>query len=358
MAGNDSSGKQKPLFTLQWHVTARCDQRCKHCYMHKSETYPSEIKNELSYEDCKKIVDDFVKTTSIWGFRPRISFIGGDPLLRKDLYQLIDYAYKKGAQVVVLGNPYHVTEESARKMKELGVCRYQVSIDGMEETHDYFRKPVSFKDSVRAIKILNKTGIRTAVMFTLSKKNSDDLLKVAELCCKLGVYEFDFARLIPIGNGADMMDELFSPAEMREFLLKVHNGYESLKKRYTTKFGTKENLWKPLYYELGLIKDKDIDSLDDNSDMVVGGCSIGINYIPVLADGTVYLCRRLPISIGKVPENSFRTIFINSKKADEMRHLHNYGCSKCRLCAVCRGCPAISKAITSNEFARDPQCWF
>lgn len=69
----------------------------------------------------------------------RINFTGGDPLLREDIFDLIGYARKKGILVGILGNPNHLDYETACKLKKLGVSRYQVSIDGLEDTHDRLR---------------------------------------------------------------------------------------------------------------------------------------------------------------------------------------------------------------------------
>lgn len=341
------------MFTLQWHVTARCDQACKHCYMIKGKNYLPEINNELSLLDCKKIIDDFSATVKRWGVKGRISFVGGDPLLRKDFFEILRYAKQKGLVTIILGNPYHVTEETAMKLKRLGVKKYQISIDGKENTHDIFRRKGSFKDSLRAIKTLQKYGIKTVVMFTLSKANAKDLIPVIRLVSKLNVDEFDFNRLVPVGNGSSFKKELFEPKEYRDFLINVLKEYNRLEGKTNTKFGRKENLWKLLYYELGLIKKPEIDS-----EINTGGCSMGLNYMCLLADGTVYLCRRIEKAIGKLPEQKIRDVFLKSRSYDEVRYSKNYEkCSRCELGKVCRGCPAVSNAVNGSYLTADPQCW-
>ena len=76
--------KYLPHFNLQWHITARCDQHCKHCYVFDSEFYASEVSNQLDSQACIRIIDDFASLRQRWGFLGMVSFSGGDPLLRED----------------------------------------------------------------------------------------------------------------------------------------------------------------------------------------------------------------------------------------------------------------------------------
>jgi radical SAM/SPASM domain protein of ACGX system len=344
--------KQERYFVLQWHVTAKCDQKCRHCYL-LDKSYKSELENELSFKDCQKVIDDLARTVNAWGVKGRISFSGGDPLLRKDFLELVKYARDHEIDIVILGNPYHINEITARKIKELGVSRYQISIDGMKKIHDFFRKKGSFKDSVRAIKVLKKAGVKTAVMFTLSNSNKSELIKVIRLVSKLGVDEFDFSRFVPIGSNKDF-SSIISNQEYHKLLLQVLKKYSRLEKKgCPTKFGRKESLWKLICFEKNIL-----GNLPCDHSTVFGGCSLAIRGLCILADGTVYGCRRLPVKIGKVPKQSVRDIFVKSPFLNKARKLENFKrCKKCSLVQYCRGCPAVAYSISGNPFSKDPSCW-
>lgn len=346
---------RRPHFTLQWHVTAKCDQNCAHCYSLGSPTYQSELKNELCHEDCIKIIDDFSKTFNYWGMPTRINFTGGDALLREDIYDLISYAIKKGSAVGILGNPNHLNHETAEKLKSLGVFRYQLSIDGLEETHDKLRgRKGLFKDTLRALQVLDDVGLPSVVMLTLSKVNANELIDIIRMVANKGVPIFDFARLVPFGAGEQLKDQMLTPNEYRALLLKVFEEYKNLQdNECSTYFGRKDHLWKLLYQELGLLK-----PLPKDKEIVYHGCGIGSCLLTILADGTVYSCRRLPIKIGMVPIQSIRNIFINSPEHNKLRELENLEkCSKCDLMQFCRGCPAVAYGATGDYMAPDPQCW-
>jgi len=290
-----------------------------------------------------------------WNVPLRINFTGGDPLLRKDIFSLIKYAKEKGIAVGILGNPNHLNYETAKQLKNLGVDRYQISIDGLASTHDSLRgKNGLFEKSIQAIRILKKVRIPSVVLFTLSKVNAKDLIEVIRVVAKEGVSIFDFARLVPIGSGKKLEEEMLTPEEYRDLLLRVLEEYKELKEKgCRTYFGRKDHLWCLLYKELGLLRFSPKDKCT-----IWGGCGIGSNILTVLADGTVYPCRRLPIKLGNLPQNSIEEIFFDSPELNEMRKIENMQkCKKCELIQICRGCPGVAYGVHGDYTAPDPQCW-
>jgi len=343
-----------PWFVIQWHITARCDQRCRHCYMvNNRQLYKREIENELPLSTCKKIIDSLIEFCKTAEARPIIYFTGGDPLLRPDFFEILEYASLRGIALKVMGNPFHLNPEKIRMLKRPGVKSYQVSIDGREELHDWFRKPGSFRATVEAIKVLKESGMKTVVMFTLSKKNACDLLDVMSIVSDLRVDVFSFARLTR-ATGDNNFEDDFSPLEYRELLLKVqgHMGYLTQQGSQTV-FDKKDHLWKLLLYEQGKFKPG-----PNLRQQVISGCHVGRSNLTVLADGTVFACRRFYSPIGKFPEQSVFDVFVS----DELNFYRNFErfekCSDCPLFYHCRGCPAVAYGASGGNFyAPDPQCW-
>ena len=342
-------------FVLQWHLTARCQERCRHCYMHDSPTFDSELENELGTRECMRILDDFTDMTRSMGVGARINFSGGDPLLRKDFFALAREASFRGFSVGILGNPHLLTPGMARRLLDSGVSRYQLSLDGLERTPDSLRgRAGAFRDALRAIKVLNDAGLPSVVMFTVSRLNAAELVRVIDLCARRKVRVFDFARLVPGGTGKGLAGALVTAQEYRQLLLDVLDKYRRLEARgCDTYFGRKENLWTLLYSELGLLP-----SLPHERGMIYSGCSVGSRIMTILADGTVLACRRLPVKIGKVPRQHLREIFINSKNHRQLRACERMEkCGKCELLPYCRGCMAVAHGAKGDFLAGDPQCW-
>jgi len=283
--------------------------------------------------------------------KPAIHFTGGDPLIRKDFFKLLEECKKRKILVTVLGNSYLITEKTALRLKKLGVARYQLSLDGLEKTHDYLRKKGSFKDAFRAYKILNKAGIKTICMFTLSKVNAKELIPVIHKIHGL-IDIFGFARIVPEGNAKELKKQMLTPIEYKKLLLKVQKVYEKLDGKTKTKYSRKDHLFKLLEWEQGKRK------INLKTKIVEDGCGAGITHLAILADGTILVCRRMPIILGNALKDNIADVFLNSTKLNEIRKIEKMEkCKKCELLRYCRGCPAVAYASTGNWNSPDPQCW-
>ncbi len=345
---------RKRTFTLQWHVTAHCPNNCTHCYLQNSEGYQSEIEDELNLEQCFNIVDDYYQMITDWGVAGRINFTGGDPLLKEGIIDLIDYAHGKGMIIGILGNGEDLNLEKVLELKKVGVTSYQVSIDGTEEIHDQFRQKGSFQKNLEAIALINQAGIRSVVMSTVSKENIKEFPEMVRTVAEAQADVFDFARLVPIGNGLSLKEEMVGQEEYRSFLLNLLDIYQGLEEEgFMTYFGRKDHLWKLLYQELGMFAPE-----CEDKKTIVTGCGIGINIVVIVANGNVYPCRRMPILLGKTPQENIRSIFIHSQELNKFREVERMEkCSTCDLLQYCRGCPAVAYGFSGSYFNPDPQCW-
>jgi radical SAM protein with 4Fe4S-binding SPASM domain len=342
----------KREFVVQTHLTAKCKENCSECYMKNSESFSNELLNGLSLDKWINVFDDFKGFSRKYNLSAVAYITGGDPLLFDGLYELLAYLNEIGVKVRMMGNP-GFTLETALKLKSLGVTRFQVSIDGStSEVHDELRsKRGSFNKAVKSVEILNKAGIESSVMATVSKKNYHSLLGLPRMMTDLGVFIFNFARLVPFNESS--RDFMMKPFQYRDFLIGMDNAFkEEVSRGSKTIFGKKDNLWALLHLEQGLLNNLPKD------DVIYSGCPIGALGLSILADGSVYACRRMPVSIGVVPNNSIEDIFFNSSFHDDVRKIENFEkCSGCELLRFCRGCPAISFANYGSPFSPDPQCW-
>lgn len=344
-------------FGLQWHITTKCDKLCSHCYMKNSPYFRREQENELDFESLKKIVLDLVEFCDLTRTRPHISFTGGDPLLREDFFELLGFIKKLEIQrnlkfsLRILGNPGLLTPSLIRDLENFGVERYQLSLDGLADKHDQARRLGSFKETLEAFDLLRNSKIRSLCMFSLSKSNALDLKEVMRLVVSRGVDVFAFARVVPFGVTAKQ--DIFSPFEYRDFLSDIYKCQsEIMNGPRRTKFSFKDHLWKLFFYEKG-----DMVLSEIHPGQIVGGCGMGINTLSVLADGTVYACRRFISPVGKVPFSRIQSIFLGNK-LNAYRNIEKLEkCSSCILKNHCRGCPAVAWGNSGSYTSADPQCW-
>jgi radical SAM/SPASM domain protein of ACGX system len=350
--GRRKGALQGRLFILQWHVTARCNEECQHCYAKSSADLSPQLEQELSVGKDLRVLSSFDRLLKGNGLLGRINITGGDPLLKDGVIEIIKAARSRNIKVGILGNPGLLDIDKALELKDAGVFRYQLSIDGLRDTHDRLRgRPGHFDDTLEALKVLKEAGLPSVVMFTVSKENYKELPAVARLVAEHDVKVFDFARLVPQGRGKAL--GTLTPTEFREVLVKMHDTYRDLEiEGFKTYFGRKEALWTLLYSEMGLFEPPRWDGL------VHSGCSAGSKVLTVLADGTVYPCRRLPVPVGKVPEEELADILFKAQAHADLRDVSKFSkCRNCQLLPYCRGCPAVAFGTTGDPFAPDPQCW-
>jgi radical SAM/SPASM domain protein of ACGX system len=332
-------------FGLQWHITNRCDQRCKHCYIFNASGDRVATSEFSSAEACR-LVDNFTTFCSQMGRKPFITITGGDPLLYPNLWEALEYIQSKGIKFSILGNPFHLTEMTAARLKSLGCTSYQMSLDGLENTHDAIRMTGSFRATVDKIAILKDVGIRANIMTTVSGMNYQDIPSLLETIVSAGVSVFAFARYCPTHSDVDFN---LSPEEYRLFLVEMWENFQYHAHSGTT-FTLKDHLWTLLLYEMGLFEPRP-------EHVVFEGCGCANAHMTVLEDGTVYACRRFESPVGNALTSDFRSIFLGEQMA-RYRDIHQLqGCKDCELLYHCRGCHAVSAGSTGDFFQRDPQCW-
>ncbi len=334
----------KHFFGIQWHITDMCDQKCTHCYIFNSSDIS--ISKGISLSDFELSLQKIIDFCSDIECNPSITITGGDPLLRKDLWNILSILKVYNIEFSILGNPFHLNNNTIKKLKSYGCSKYQLSIDGLEFKHDNIRKTGSFISTMNAIEVLKKSAIRVHVMYTLSKYNANDLLDVIDLLVNK-VDAFSFARYCPTQNDVHYN---FTPDEYKDLLSLVWSKYEQYVDS-STEFFLKDHLWTPFLYEKGLFKIG-----NNSSKTIMEGCGCSIRHLSILSDGTIYACRRFHSPVGNILKDDLNKVFFEI--SDTYRDYNNMECFDCVLFSYCRGCPAVSYGTYGSFYKKDPQCWF
>lgn len=346
-----ATSNHAPAFAFQWHITDECDQRCKHCYIFAEDECAGF--KRMPWEQMVEVVDQAEALCKNIGRQPYFYVTGGDPILHPDFWRLAELLHERGLMWCVMGNPFHLTDEVCMHMKELGCRKYQLSLDGPEATHDYFRKPGSFAQTLRAIECLKRAGIWVAIMNTVSSRNAHELPQLIDLIASLNVDVFAFGRYCPTSGQA--RDEFhMEPLEYREVLLAAQERMDYHQAHgCKTFFQLKDHLWTLLHWEQGRFKIPE----GAQPGMIYDGCHCGTGHMTVLPSGDVYACRRMESKVGNVAESTLEELFFSP----EMEAKREFGkfkkCAKCELFGWCRGCPAVTYGYTEDMYDADPQCW-
>jgi radical SAM/SPASM domain protein of ACGX system len=334
-------------FGLQWHVTNKCDQRCKHCYIWGNRADPvPDIGNEMDFWQCKNVVDKFLYFCQQFKVKPVINITGGDPLLFRPIWDLLEYIRKQRIVFRVLGNPFHLDNAVCERLFSLGCRAYQMSLDGTKDTHDDIRMSGSFESTLAAIRRLKEHKVRAVIMSTVSRVNYREFPELIKTAVENEVDIFDFARYCPVNGDTNTQ---LSPQEYKDFLSQIWDVYVGLADRKTV-FPMKDHLWVLWLYEKGLFQ-------PHKGNIAFQGCHCGVNHLTVLPNGNVFACRRFDSCVGNIFSQPLGQIFLG-EKLDRYREIDKMeGCKTCNLLNYCRGCHAVSYGVYGDFFARDPQCW-
>lgn len=345
----------KQYFAFQWHITDDCDQRCKHCYIF-SENNCKEP-DSMSWNQMQEVVVNCEDFCEVYNRLPYFYITGGDPILHPNFWRLLELLKSKDIPFAILGNPFHLDTQVCRRLKEYGCQKYQLSLDGMRQTHDWFRKPGSFDITLEKIACLKQAGIRAVIMTTVSGKNIKEVPDIIDTVVEHKADVFAFARYCPT---SEEKDTGMSPMEYRELLGVCDKKFKEYKAAgCETYFNKKDHLWTLYEYETGEFK------IPENAQegVIYGGCNCGNCHLTILPNGDVYACRRvLSSKVSNVFEDRLADVWVC--QMEQYREYDKFKkCAKCELKAWCRGCPAVASGAHSingmpgDFYDEDPQCW-
>ena len=339
----------KQYFAFQWHITDECDQRCKHCYIFSEHT--DKKPDSMSYGQMQDTLANCLDFCQVYGRLPYFYITGGDPILHPDFWRLLALLKESDIPFTILGNPFHINDEVCRRLKSYGCQKYQLSLDGMRDTHDWFRKPGSFDCTLEAIGPIKRAGIRSVIMTTVSSVNIEEIPAIIDTVVAAGADVFAFARYCPT---SEEKDTGIRPHEYRDLLDTCYKKFQQYEQAgCSTYFNKKDHLWTLYEYEQGIFH----IPKDARDGIIYGGCNCGNCHLTILPDGDVYACRRVQNSkAGNVFCDRLADLWVS-----QMESYREYAkfekCAKCELLAYCRGCPAVAAGKTGNFYAADPQCW-
>jgi radical SAM protein with 4Fe4S-binding SPASM domain len=336
-------------FFFQWHLTERCNLKCRHCYQEGHQT------GEVSLAQAKKIVNSAQDTIQGWSdayeidFSPSFNVTGGEPFLSSYLSDILGYLSIKEFDIFLLTNGTLIDREKARMLAETPVHGVQVSIEGPEAVHDQIRGRGSFMKAMKGVDLLLDAGLVVTLNVTLSEINCGYSKELVELAASRGAQRLGFSRLVPYGRGKDLVDRMIPKKKLaqiyRQTLTITNDRVEIVS-------------GDPVAAQIDTVV------CDGNNDIPLGGCAAGVSGITILPDGTLTPCRRIGIPIGNILKDPLRGVWAVSPVLESLRTKAAYKgkCGKCARWTQCRGCRAIAYAYslsqgTGDFLAEDPQCF-
>lgn len=360
---------------IVWNYTNRCNLNCIHC--HQSSGERKEV--ELTTEEAFRVIDIMGEAgISI------LTFSGGEPLVRSDVFDAIERADDAGIFCTIASNATLMTKQIVDRLKRSGVRRVEVGLDGCRaETHDFLRNtPGTFKATIQGIKNCVEMGFEEiCATMTLHKENFNELRGTVELAEKMGVNRFYLNRLIPAGRGRDVID-LDVTKEQRidalEYIYKkfydsVVNGegiqcyargmtyYGRL--GYERSEGTVFTVSEALSGHSRMWQEKfgsGISEIVRKYFSGFGGCSAGITYAGLTAGGDLIPCVPAQIGLGNLLEDDLEDIWVSNELLNHIRRRGELrgACGRCAYNSICGGCRYTAYVVSGDWLEADPSCPF
>ena len=359
-------------FLAIWEVTQSCDLACKHC---RAAAQPIPHPEQLSTDEGKGLIDQIAAMGV-----PIFIFTGGDPLKRPDLYELIRYGAEKNVKIAVTPSATPLlTREAIFKMKEAGVVRLGISLDGSSpEIHDVFRGlPGAWARTIQAIEWANEAGIPIQVHSTISRHNAHDLDNLCALFERQKIVMWNVFFLVPVGRG--QLGDLLSGDEFEKVFGKIYE----LSQRVSFQIKTTEAMHYRRYLLQHNLEERKMghghpggghphaaavaeyepgapqaDAQTRNHGWATRRVNDGKGFMFISHVGNVYPSGFLPIHAGNIRETPLGDIYRNAPIFKALRDTSRLEgkCGACEYKEICGGSRARAYALTGNPLTQEPCC--
>ena len=339
-------------YVVSWNLTYRCNLACEHCYLDAGGTPLVGTENfadrsELGTEECFRVIDEIAT------FAPECVTIltGGEPLLRRDILDIVRRASERGLWVVVGTNGVKISENVAKRLAEAGARGLSLSLDALDpDRHDRFRNVRgAWRNTVEGAAILNRTGLPFIVQTTAGAHNIGELDAIADFAHeRLAAKVWNLYFLVPTGRGQFVSD--ITPSQYDEVLAALYRIQEKYQRRMLVNAKCAPHYIKTVLQNGGA----QIRTYSGGA----GGCPAGTHYMGIRPNGDVTPCPYLPVFAGSLRNASLADLWTASPLFSDIRQRTSLGgrCGECEMNGHCGGCRARAYGMSGDLMAEDPLC--
>ncbi len=342
-----------------WNLIRRCNLTCKHCY---SISADKDFPGELSTQEVYGVMDDLKR------FRvPVLILSGGEPLLRPDIFDIARRAKGLGFYVGLSSNGTLIDESNIRRIAETDFDYVGVSLDGIRETHDKFRRMQgAFEKSLHGIRLCRDAGLKIGVRFTLTQDNAHDLPGLLKLVEDEGIDRFYFSHLNYAGRGnKNRKDDAHHQMTRQAMDLLFDTCWEYQQRGLSKEFTTGNNDADGVYF-LHWVEKRFPDKAAHVRAKLAqwGGNSSGVNVANIDNLGNVHPDTMWwHHTLGNVRERPFSDIWVDTSDpimAGLKAKPRKVGgrCGACLHFDICDGNTRVrAQQLTGDPWAEDPGCY-
>ena len=354
-----SASERRPV--TAWNVTRTCNLKCIHCY---SDSEEKAYSGELNTDEGKNLITDLAEFKI-----PALLFSGGEPLIRKDIWDLALHGKKLGMRMTLSTNGTLIDETAAKRIKEVGFTYVGISLDGIGEVNDNFRgKKGAFKKAMLGFQNCVKVKQRVGLRMTLTRHNFENLHSIFDFVEAENIQRACFYHLVYAGRGNDISDEDLTHDETRMAMDIILERTADFHKRGLQKdILTVDNHVDGPYMYLKLL-DLDPDRAQQVKEHLEwnggGRYSSGVSFGDIDFFGNVHADQFwMHHTFGNVRERRFGDIWLDESDPvmNILKHrLDNLKgkCSKCKFLMMCGGALRVrADLVYGDPSAPDPACY-
>jgi radical SAM protein with 4Fe4S-binding SPASM domain len=373
-------GRPYTAYSVSWNLTQRCNLECAHCYL--SAVAGADTRGELSTEECRRVIAEIARVN------PNVFLIltGGEPLLRRDIWEIAAAAAGQGFTTVLGTNGVLLREPEAKRMRELGVLGASISLDSTDPArHDAFRHlPGAWQGAVRGTRVLAEAGLDFSLHMSVTDWNVQEVPAMIDLARELGAKVLNFFFLVRTGRGRDLTD--IDAAAYERILTYLARAQEAgpagtARAQSTTTIrravppgpapgaGFVDPWSAPVGHADGLLIRakcaphfrRILWQVNPESPLLKnyaeGSCPAGKYYCRITPEGDVTPCPYMPVAAGNLRRQSFADLWRQAPVFADLRDARLGGrCGACEFSKICGGCRCRAYATYGDYLAEDPAC--
>lgn len=323
---------------ISWNTTNQCNMYCDHCYRDAG----AKADQELTTAEARKLLAEIAEA----GFRIMI-FSGGEPFMRADIFELLDYARQLGLRPVMGSNGTMITPEVAARLRQAGTMGVGISLDSCDRAkHDKLRQMQGAWDgALQGMANCREAGVPFQIHTTVMEWNQNEVEQLTDLAVELGAVAHHIFFLVPTGRATSIEQESLRAVEYERLIRRI------MKKQQEVAIEIKPTC-APHFMRIGKQMGMDL--------RFSKGCLAGTSYCIISPRGDVQPCAYLNIPLGNVREQSFVKIWQDNPVLQRLRTGELGGrCGGCDFEETCGGCRARAYFYSDGDYmAEEPWCLY
>jgi radical SAM protein len=342
-------------FTVAWELTRSCALACLHC---RAEAQPKAHPFELSTSEAKTVVDQLADLAP-----PVLVLTGGDPMMRRDIFEIAEYAVQQGLRVSVSPAATALTTATRlARLRDIGVSMVHVSLDGARpETHDAFRGFTgSFARTISVLQDLRQLGIAVQVGTTVVRRNAGELAEIADLLSHHHVQMWNLFFLVPTGRGrTEEMVEASTAEQIWDWMCEISDKVPfNIRTTAAPQFRRTMLMRRSRQGGPVRLTGAGYQLREAPGGLETRGVNDGKGFMFIDHVGNICPSGFLPVVAGNVRTRAIADVYRNSEIFRNLRDTAALSgrCGRCRFADLCGGSRARAYAVTGSYLADDPLC--